>query len=67
MGDIPDQSATLDPAFLLADGEAMKGTQVLTQGGFKPLSREEREEAARIAVEASFSFDGYGSLWYECR
>ena len=29
MGDIPDQSATLDPAFLLADGEAMKGTQVL--------------------------------------
>ena len=29
MGDIPDQSATLDPAFLLADGEAMKGVQVL--------------------------------------
>ena len=28
-GDIPDQSATLDAAFLLADGEAMKGTQVL--------------------------------------
>ena len=33
--------------------------QVLTQGGFKPLSKEEREEAQRIAVEAGFSFDGY--------
>lgn len=39
--------------------DALTGTQVLTQSGFKPLSREEREEAARIAVEASFSFDGY--------
>ena len=39
--------------------EALAGAQVLTQGGFKPLSREEREEAARIAVEAGFSFDGY--------
>ncbi len=39
--------------------DAVKGTQVLTQGGFKPLSREEREEAARIALEAGFSFDGY--------
>ena len=28
-GIIPDQSATLDAAFLLADGEAMKGLQVL--------------------------------------
>ena len=28
-GGIPDQSATLDAAFALADGEAMKGTQVL--------------------------------------
>ena len=34
-------------------------TQVLTQNGFKPLSREEREEAARIAEEAGFSFEGY--------
>ena len=39
--------------------DALKGTQVLTQGGFKPLSKEEREEAARIALEAGFSFDGY--------
>ncbi len=39
--------------------DPLKGTQVLTQGGFKPLSKEEREEAARIALEASFSFDGY--------
>lgn len=37
----------------------MKGAQVLTQGGFKPLSKEEREEAQRIAMEAGFSFDGY--------
>ena len=29
MGILPDQSATLDAAFLLADGEAMKGLQVL--------------------------------------
>ena len=33
--------------------------RVLTQTGFKPLSREERAEAARIAEEAGFSFDGY--------
>ena len=39
--------------------DPLKGTQVLTQGGFKPLSREERAEAARIAMEAGFSFDGY--------
>ena len=37
----------------------MKEAQVLTQGGFKPLSKEEREEAQRIALEAGFSFDGY--------
>ncbi|MBO4278565.1 MAG: hypothetical protein J5891_02010, partial [Spirochaetales bacterium] len=29
MGEIPDQSATVDAAFLLADGEVMKGTQVI--------------------------------------
>lgn len=28
-GEIPDQSATVDAAYLLADGEAMKGTQVI--------------------------------------
>lgn len=27
--------------------------------GFKPLGKEEREEAARIALEAGFSFEGY--------
>ena len=37
----------------------VQDAQVLTQSGFKPLSREEREEAARIAEEASFSFEGY--------
>ena len=33
----------------------LKDAQVLTQGGFKPLSKEEREEAAQIALEAGFS------------
>lgn len=33
--------------------------QILTPGGFKPLSKEEKAEAARIALEAGFSFDGY--------
>ena len=36
-----------------------KEAQVLTQNGFKPLSREEKEEARRIALEAGFSYDGY--------
>ena len=34
-------------------------TQKMTSTGFKPLSKKEREEAARIALEAGFSFDGY--------
>ena len=34
-------------------------TQVLTSDGFKPLSKEERDKAARIAAESGFSFDGY--------
>lgn len=34
-------------------------TQKMTSTGFKPLNKEEREEAARIALEAGFSFDGY--------
>ncbi len=34
-------------------------TQKMTPAGFKPLSKEEREEAERIALEAGFSFDGY--------
>ena len=37
----------------------LQDTQMLTQNGFKPLSKEERAEAARIAEEAGFSFDGY--------
>ena len=39
--------------------DTLRNAQVLTQGGFKPLSKEERAEAARIAAEAGFSFDGY--------
>ena len=34
-------------------------TQILTGDGFKPLTHEERTEAARIAAETDFSFDGY--------
>ena len=34
-------------------------TQKMTSTGFKPRSKEEREDAARIALEAGFSFDGY--------
>ena len=37
----------------------VQDAQVLTQNGFKPLTKEERAEAARIAEEAVFSFDGY--------
>ena len=37
----------------------VQDAQMLTQNGFKPLSKEEREEAARIAEEAGFSFEGY--------
>ena len=40
-------------------GALLDGTQILTGEGFKPLSKQEREEAARIAAEAGFSFDGY--------
>ena len=50
------QQQVYHPAF---GADAVAGTQILAQGGFKPLSKEEREEAARIAVEAEFSFDGY--------
>ncbi len=50
---LPYQQAYLQP------GAQAQGPQVLTQNGFKPLSREERAEAARIAAEAGFSFDGY--------
>ena len=47
------------PASYPQQPSMMQGAQVLTPGGFKPLSKEEREEAQRIAMEAGFSFDGY--------
>lgn len=50
----PAQSPQKPAAETLLDG-----TQILTGEGFKPLSRKEREEAARIAAEAGFSFEGY--------
>ena len=53
----PTQRPFVQPQ--LFGSSPMKDAQVLTQGGFKPLSKEEREEAQRIALEASFSFDGY--------
>lgn len=33
--------------------------KILTPGGFKPLTKEQREEAAREAAETGFSFEGY--------
>lgn len=38
---------------------AQQPAQQQTQPAFQPMSREEREEAQRIAAEAGFSFDGY--------
>lgn len=38
---------------------SLENAQILTTNGFQPLSKEERAEAARIAMEAQFSFDGY--------
>jgi len=49
MGDIPDQSATLDAAFLLADGEAMKGTQVLV-GTVESIPTAYSEQYGNITV-----------------
>ena len=49
MGDIPDQSATLDAAFLLADGEAMKGTQVLV-GTIESIPSAYSEQYGNITV-----------------
>ena len=49
MGDIPDQSATLDPAFLLADGEAMKGAQVLV-GTIESIPTVYSEQYGNITV-----------------
>ena len=49
MGDIPDQSATLDAAFLLADGEAMKGTQVLV-GTVESIPSAYSEQYGNITV-----------------
>jgi hypothetical protein len=40
-------------------GQYLDGAQILTGEGFKPLSKEERDEAARIAAEAGFNFEGY--------
>ena len=34
-------------------------TPRLTPGGFKPLSKEERAEAAKVVLEAGFSLEGY--------
>ena len=49
MGDIPDQSATLDAAFMLADGEAMKGTQVLV-GTIESIPSAYSEQYGNITV-----------------
>lgn len=39
--------------------ESLDEFQKLTENGFVPLSKKEREEAKRIALESGFSFEGY--------
>ena len=39
--------------------ESLDQFQKLTENGFVPLSKKEREEAKRIAMESGFSFEGY--------
>ena len=48
-GDIPDQSAVLEKAFLLADGEAMKGTQVIV-GTIESIPSAYSEKYGNITV-----------------
>ena len=48
-GGIPDQSATLEAAFALADGEAMKGTQVL-RGVIESIPTAYSEQYGNITV-----------------
>lgn len=52
-------AAYAPPAQVRRQIGGLEQTQVLTGEGFKPLTREERAEVARIAAEAGFSFDGY--------
>ncbi len=56
----PYQPAPQQPGQQSPGKEALwDGAQILTGEGFKPLSKKEREDAARIAAEAGFSFEGY--------
>ncbi len=48
-GDIPNQSATVDAAYLLADGEAMKGTQVIV-GTIESIPSAYSEQYGNITV-----------------
>ncbi len=54
-GGIPDQSATLEAAFALADGEAMKGTQVLC-GVIESIPTAYSEQYGNITV--NLTIDG---------
>ena len=51
--------AAIPPGGTQSMDTVLSQTQKLTGTGFQPLSRQEREEAARIAIGAGFSFDGY--------
>ena len=53
----PQQSIPMQPTSGMEG--YLEGAQILTGEGFKPLSKQEREEAARIAAEAGFTFEGY--------
>lgn len=55
----PPQALPLPAQPMPNPGQYLDGAQILTGEGFKPLSKEERDEAARIAAEAGFNFEGY--------
>ncbi len=48
-GDVPEQSATLEKAFLLADGEVMKGTQIIV-GTIESIPSAYSEKYGNITV-----------------
>ncbi len=57
MGDIPDQSATVDAAFLLADGEAMNGTQIVL-GTIESIPTPYSADYGNITVNLAIPGDG---------
>ena len=53
----PVDSTTQQQPFQSVDGFTQ--TKVMTTGGYRAMTKEEREEAMKAALEAGFSYDGY--------